>query len=329
MTVRIILTPTRPDDVQPAPYVIPAGLEHLTEALTEAYGMGVRAARAAASWTADGNTNPEHARRVLRMLDQGDPEADDHLPAEPNLSGEWADDTGLSDLYALLPEDVEPDSGAYGPDSLETTGTVLSSAWEAGRDSVWSALIEAELIQALPDQTERAGLLLDYYADDSDPYGEALDALDRLDLSDVERAQLAQAVALEYLKARGIDVSMDASGVSVVAHAGALHAWTRGAIPGLSNEGTRWQCAALAHDDVDGLRAAMDERGLVDLTIEGSPGLDVPADELSAFLSDVLSITLPVDHPAWFVNVGQFLDDDDPRRVAADRLKPARTRPQP
>jgi hypothetical protein len=54
----------------------------------QAYELGAEAARAAATWAND-SASPESAERVLRMLENGDPEAWDYLPPAPNLSGGW------------------------------------------------------------------------------------------------------------------------------------------------------------------------------------------------------------------------------------------------
>ena len=60
--------------------------------IAEASKLGRDAGQAGGSWAADGNTKQQHITNVLRMLDDGDPEAYDYLPPTPNLSGEWADD---------------------------------------------------------------------------------------------------------------------------------------------------------------------------------------------------------------------------------------------
>src|SRR5205085_7898677 len=62
------------------------------DAIEAARDRGKDAGKAAGSWAADGNTTQEHARKVLGMLRDGDPEAFDYLPRIPNLSGEMADD---------------------------------------------------------------------------------------------------------------------------------------------------------------------------------------------------------------------------------------------
>src|SRR4051812_48114065 len=69
-----------------------------TEHEEKAYRLGMDAGLAAASWVATASS-AEHIARVLAMLETGDPEVDDSLPARPNLSGEWADDATPAILY--------------------------------------------------------------------------------------------------------------------------------------------------------------------------------------------------------------------------------------
>jgi hypothetical protein len=55
------------------------------------------------------------------------------------------------------------------------------------------------------------------------------------------------------------------------------------------------------------LRADFDRSGsLVDFTLDGRSGPDVPADEFNAITSDMLRDRLPKTHPAYFGCVGQF-----------------------
>lgn len=90
--------------------------------LAQAREQGEDAARSAASWCVDGNTDEEHARRVVRMLDDGDPEADEYLPRRPDLSGEWA---GEPTPQSLAKEIVGTDC----PDEIVEA---ISEAWEEG-----------------------------------------------------------------------------------------------------------------------------------------------------------------------------------------------------
>ncbi len=64
-----------------------------------AYDMGRNAALAAASWIIDGNTKHEAIVCLAKLMDAGDPAADDYLPAMPNLSGEWSGDPTPTSLY--------------------------------------------------------------------------------------------------------------------------------------------------------------------------------------------------------------------------------------
>lgn len=106
----------------------------------EARAMGVEAAKNAASWMTDGTSDPEHLRRVLNMLDEGDPQADDYLPRRPNLSGEFADDP--------TPQSIAEE--ITGVDGLsDEVIDALSSAFETGVDETFTQACEAELHKAL------------------------------------------------------------------------------------------------------------------------------------------------------------------------------------
>lgn len=67
--------------------------------------------------------------------------------------------------------------------------------------------------------------------------------------------------------------------------------------------GSAWPCSVLS-----GSRffAAFDTNGLYDLTVNGGEASDVPSDELSAIVADLLGERLATDHPVYFVTVGQF-----------------------
>src|SRR4051794_29870661 len=68
-----------------------AAEQQLETFTTAAHALGVDAAKSAASWVTDGNATDAHYARLIRMMDEGDPQLWDHLPTMPNLSGEWAD----------------------------------------------------------------------------------------------------------------------------------------------------------------------------------------------------------------------------------------------
>jgi hypothetical protein len=93
------------------------------------------------TWAADGNTTTEHIRRVLAMLEDGDPQAYDYLPNEPNLSGEWGDDpTPLS-----LARDI---TGLEDP--ADELTSELSDAFEEGVRETFHESCERELRAFLP-----------------------------------------------------------------------------------------------------------------------------------------------------------------------------------
>jgi hypothetical protein len=96
------------------------------------------------------------------------------------------------------------------------------------------------------------------------------------------------------------DVTITPHGVVIEAHAGQLGAWAR-------KPSASWPCSYL--DDLNDIRAHFDAHGLVDLdssSDEPTGERELPADELSAWSSDVLRDVLPADHPAYFVTVGQY-----------------------
>lgn len=102
----------------------------------EAYKLGVAAAEAAASWAADGNSDPAAIRQTLAMLEQGDPEAYDRLPAYPDLSGEWAD--------APTPHSLARDITGE-PDTSERVIGLLMDEWERGVSETFEDACVAEL----------------------------------------------------------------------------------------------------------------------------------------------------------------------------------------
>ena len=73
-----------------------------------AIAEGKSAGKAMASWVFDGNTDPANYARILKGIQDGDPEVLDNL-ATPNLSGEWADDPTPQTLAYDL--GIETDDG--------------------------------------------------------------------------------------------------------------------------------------------------------------------------------------------------------------------------
>jgi hypothetical protein len=112
--------------------------------IAEARERGADAAKAAASWVTDGNSDIDERRRVLAMMRNGDPAADDYLPREPDLSGEFADDlTPRTLLIEISGDDYESLSHA----EQERLEQELSEAFEDGVRETFTATCEAELIR--------------------------------------------------------------------------------------------------------------------------------------------------------------------------------------
>jgi hypothetical protein len=121
------------------------------EQYTAAYELGVAAAKAAASWATAydlGGVAADHYARLVRMMDEGDPALDDHLPQRPNLSGEWADaPTDRSIAADVLGADYAT-HGYNAPDLIAAELVdAVASAWEEGVDDTFDAECE-RLIRA-------------------------------------------------------------------------------------------------------------------------------------------------------------------------------------
>jgi hypothetical protein len=93
----------------------------------------------------------------------------------------------------------------------------------------------------------------------------------------------------------GALVWIGTEGVSITAGALALELWA-------NRPGSVWPCSEL--EELESIRAVFDSNGLLEL--ETVPEVDLSSSELTAWSSDVLRDTLPADHPAWYVTVGQF-----------------------
>jgi len=111
-----------------------------TDHIEAARKLGREHARNVASWAADGNSDPEHIRRVLRMLDDGDAAAWDYLPEPPNLSGEWAD--GLTPAKLLDELDVPVGADDAARDELVDA---ICNAYEEGVSEAFGPACEEEL----------------------------------------------------------------------------------------------------------------------------------------------------------------------------------------
>jgi hypothetical protein len=109
----------------------------------DAHDLGAMHARNAASWVVDGNSDVRMARKLLQMMREGDPAADDYFPARPNLSGEWADSLTPRALCEAI--GVETDDG----DEI----SALCDAYEAGVDESFEDAIEQELRTFVEDES--------------------------------------------------------------------------------------------------------------------------------------------------------------------------------
>lgn len=125
----------------------------LERARLQARAMGRAAGRAQGSWAADGNTSAEHISRVLTMLEEGDPQAWDHLPRTPDLSGEMADDPTPQSLAADIlgdPDDLPADM--LEEDSVRAEVVeALEDAWEEGVAQTFEEECERTLRAFAPD----------------------------------------------------------------------------------------------------------------------------------------------------------------------------------
>ncbi len=79
--------------------------EVVERAEREGYDHGVTAG----SWLLDGNSSEDAARRLLRGIEDGDPEILDALPCSP-LSTEWADSLTPADVLGWYDLDSEHDA---------------------------------------------------------------------------------------------------------------------------------------------------------------------------------------------------------------------------
>jgi hypothetical protein len=115
------------------------------EVIAAARESGREAARAAASWSADGNSDPQSIRLTLKMLGDGDPEAWDRLPAMPDLSGEWADSPTPRSLFEELTGCDAHCEATWNQDTYQEVLESICEAWEAGVSDEFEAACEAEL----------------------------------------------------------------------------------------------------------------------------------------------------------------------------------------
>jgi hypothetical protein len=113
--------------------------------IAAAHELGCEHARNAASWVADGNSSEDGIRRLLTMLDDGDPQAEDHLPQRPNLSGEWADNPTPRSLFEDLTGLDAHAEATWNMDAYNALVDELSDAYENGVSETFESACESEL----------------------------------------------------------------------------------------------------------------------------------------------------------------------------------------
>jgi hypothetical protein len=106
----------------------------------EARALGVEHAQNAADWAFDGNSDQAERARVLGMMRDGDPAAWDYLPAQPDLSGQWADDLTPDALFERV-------TGHRPYDPMSGIVDQLADAYEDGVSDTFGLACEAALIE--------------------------------------------------------------------------------------------------------------------------------------------------------------------------------------
>jgi len=125
--------------------------EQRSQWIAAAAQLGRDAGAAAGTWAADGNTTDEHRRNVLAMLADGDPAADDFLPARPDLSGQWADAPTPTSLFEDVTGLDSHAEASWNVDAYHALVDELCSAWEDGVSETFEASCERELRAGLSE----------------------------------------------------------------------------------------------------------------------------------------------------------------------------------
>lgn len=116
---------------------------YTTDHEREAYSRGADAAKDAAGWAADGNTDPAAIIQTLRMMADGDPAVIDRLPDHPTLSGDLTPQSLTEEI--LGPEDKFDENGVYWREVVDE----IEVAFEAGAADHFEHACESELRQWL------------------------------------------------------------------------------------------------------------------------------------------------------------------------------------
>lgn len=117
----------------------------ITDATEKMRAAGATHGKSRASWYFDGNTTPDAYARVLRGIEDDDPEVLDTFPDAP-LSGEWADEpTPASVFRDVLDLDLHAEASFWGRDATDA----LLDAYE----QAFSEAVHAEIERAARAQS--------------------------------------------------------------------------------------------------------------------------------------------------------------------------------
>lgn len=143
----------------------------------EAGERGREAARAAAGWAADGNSDVAERRRVLEMMRAGDPAADDYIPRLPDLSGEVAGDLTPVELARELTGEDDPE-----PELIDA----LAEAWGDAVSEEFGPAVERELIRFVAPEPVKCPGHADFADCEDDPQNPCRACIEAGDKSEAE-----------------------------------------------------------------------------------------------------------------------------------------------
>lgn len=108
--------------------------------------LGEEHARNAASWVVDGNSDRAERARVLAMMRDGDPAADQFLPRQPDLSGEFADAPTPRSIFEDITSMDAHAEATWNQGGYCIVADALCSAYEEGVGAVFQVECERLLI---------------------------------------------------------------------------------------------------------------------------------------------------------------------------------------
>jgi hypothetical protein len=88
------------------------------------------------------------------MMREGDPAAWDYLPAQPNLSGEWADALTPRSLFEQVTGLDAHAEATYNVEAYDAVCDVLCDAYQDGVSDTFEQACEAALIEFCGDRIE-------------------------------------------------------------------------------------------------------------------------------------------------------------------------------